>query len=110
MYNKNRSCHEEETYNRGYNPCHEDEENDIDIEKTNKIEEAINASINNKGFLIQIGALIIFDDVFDDSGILTNGVATPFELKLDEAGSITINGTKLSAETLKDKTLVVKKA
>lgn len=110
VYRNNRS-YEEETYNRGYNPCREKDENEIDIDKTKiEVENAINTSINNKGILIQIGALIIFDDVFGTSGLTANIEGTPFELKLDEAGSITINGIKLDAEALKEnKALVVKK-
>lgn len=104
MYqNNNRPC---------YDPCYDEElENQVDIEKNkNEIDNAINASINNKGILIQIGALIIFDDVFGTPGIAANIDGKPFELKLDENGVITINGTKFDAETLKEnKTLIVKK-
>lgn len=108
MYRK-RSCYEDEFNNlANYKTCKE-EENEIDIDKNKiEVEDAINTSINNKGFLIQIGALIIFDDVFDLPVISSVG-GTPFELKIDEAG-ITINGTKLDTEKLKDtKALIIKK-
>lgn len=92
----------------------EDVENEIEIEKTNyEIDDSINSSINNKGFLVQvqIGALIIFDDVFS-SGVaaLSNLNSNPFEIKLDENGSISINGSKIDVESTnnENKTIVIK--
>lgn len=88
----------------------EDAEDDIVVER-NEIKESINSSINNKGFLVQIGALIIFDDVFDSYPTgLANIDGNPFEVKLDENGSISINGNKLDIEALNNgsKTIVIK--
>lgn len=75
----------------------EEVENDIEVEKTNyEIENSINSSINNKGFIIQlqIGALIIFDDVLSlgVEALANNINGNPFEMKLEENGNISING------------------
>jgi len=93
---------------------HEDVENEIEIEKKfYEVEESINTSINNKGFLIQlqIGALIIFDDVFGSTAnALANINGNPFEIKLDENGKLSINGNKIAIESLSNgnKTVVIK--
>lgn len=114
MYQKcNRSSYDQELAVRNCRPnSQEDVENEIEIEKTKyEIKESINSSINNKGFLVQIGALIIFDDIFDsDSVALANIDGNPFEIKLDETGNISINGNKLDIESLNNgnKTIIIK--
>jgi len=99
----------------GRNCRPEDVENDIEVERKNyEIEDSINSSINNSGILVQvqIGALIIFDDVFG-SGVeaaLTNADGSPFQIKLDENGSISINGSKVDVESSNNgaKTIVIR--
>jgi len=99
---------------RNCRPRPEDIDN-IEVERKNyEIEDSINSSINNSGILVQlqIGALIIFDDVFG-SGIATalnNADGSPFELKLDENGNVSINGNKFDVESSDNgaKTIVIR--
>lgn len=95
--------------------CRPDPKEDIEVERKNyEIEDSINSSINNCGILvqIQIGALIIFDDVFGSrvEEALTNADGSPFEIKLDENGSISINGNKVDVESSNNgaKTIVIR--
>lgn len=94
--------------------CRPNMPEDIDVERTNyEIEESINSSINNKGFLIQlqIGALIIFDDVFSSAvtALTNNTDGNTFELRLDENGNLSINGNTLDISSSDgNKTVVIR--
>lgn len=112
MYLKNNNQYDQESnYNNCKPKCKEEVENEIEIEKTKyEVKESINTSINNKGFLVQIGALIIFDDVFGANGALASLDGKPFEIKLDETGNLYINGNKLGIESLnnENKSILIK--